>query len=257
MRKLEINRDLFDLFEGLYMSIESDYYDNIYQNIMKKGKSGWGTEKEDLDFINAIIRHFKQISNKENDYLATFFSGKVLELGCGCGNLISAFYNSQGYFFGIDHSKTAIELANQRKEESCINLEFRCGDVISLDIYEDGFFNRILDGHCIHCITGEDREIMKKNLNRKLKTGGLLFIASMTGNCPFISDDFRYDKGTHVLYHKDKAVRFIPEADYLEKEFVEYGFEVVSKEILYSDNSEEQENTLLLLRKAKDLLKKV
>ncbi len=60
--------------------------------------------------------------------------------------------------------------------------DFRVGDVLDLADYADDSFDLVLDGHCLHCIIGDDRAKFLAAARRVLKPGGLLHINTMCGN---------------------------------------------------------------------------
>lgn len=74
--------------------------------------------------------------------------GKLLELGCGAGNL-SLYFAKAGYeATGIDIAPTAIEWARENAASAQVDIQFIQGDVLTLADFADESFDIALDGHC-------------------------------------------------------------------------------------------------------------
>ncbi|HEX7701155.1 MAG TPA: class I SAM-dependent methyltransferase, partial [Kofleriaceae bacterium] len=76
---------------------------------------------------------------------------------------------------GIDISPTAIAWATER---AIPGTRFVVGDVVA-EI--PGAYDFVIDGHCLHCIIGDDRSRMLANVRGALVPGGSLFVATMCG----------------------------------------------------------------------------
>ena len=84
-------------------------HDRKYRQFKKEGRAGWRTEdgyKKDKPFWENVFAH---------DCIPK--SGKLLELGCGAGNL-TVWLAGLGYdIYGVDIAPTAITWARERADE--------------------------------------------------------------------------------------------------------------------------------------------
>jgi len=104
--------------------------------------------------------------------------GKVLELGCGDGN-VSLALAERGYDIqGIDISPTAISWANEKAGKKGFKADFKVGNVLKLP-YDSDYFDVVIDAHCFHCIIGEDRKLFLANALKTLRPDGLFIVMTM------------------------------------------------------------------------------
>jgi SAM-dependent methyltransferase len=104
--------------------------------------------------------------------------GRVLDLGCGAGNMAKAikFYRPDLEVFGVDISKQAIHQA--KKEDS--QVEFRVGSAEKIP-YTDETFNAVLMFDVLEHV--QDPLAVLKEVNRVLKKKGVFHIF-----CPLEGD---------------------------------------------------------------------
>lgn len=152
-------------------------------------------------------------------------SGRILELGCGAGNL-SLWLEQQGYeVTGVDISPTAIAWARRRCLAAGGTTRFFVDNVLDMHFVEDGYFDIVLDGHCLHCIIGDDRRKFFSESSRVLKPGGRLLIDSMCG--PIIGNQLRgYDPTTQCTMSDGIATRYFGSPEEIENEVADSGFDV-------------------------------
>jgi 2-polyprenyl-3-methyl-5-hydroxy-6-metoxy-1,4-benzoquinol methylase len=113
-------------------------------------------------------------------------SSKVLELGCGAGN-IALYLAEQGYeSFGIDLSSVAISWAEEKKKELGLTATFLVGNVVELTEYTQECFDLVVDGDCLWMIIGADRKDCLSNISRILKPNGLLI-----ANAKLLNEDLQ------------------------------------------------------------------
>jgi len=151
--------------------------DRGYTRLKASGKDGWaGEESAYADFKKAIARSFGR-----SDAPA---SGRLLELGCGAGNL-TLWFASMGYeAYGVDITPTAIDWAKEKNAAAPAKVDFRVEDVAELPSFADGFFDLVIDGHCLHWIAGEDRAKVFATVRRVLRIGGFFLVSSQCGDPP-------------------------------------------------------------------------
>lgn len=206
--------------------MKADYisHDKIYQRHMAEGKQGWDTEEGFQECISLLekamaAKHFPK-------------SGKLLELGCGAGDFTLWFAQKGFDVSGVDISPTAIEWAKKKSVEQNIKAEFQVGDVIDLKNYPDNLFDFVLDGHCLHCIIGDDRKLFFASALRVLKPKSFFFIRTMCGDPR--GEDFKkyYDPITRCLVHNDIAHRYLGLPDAILEEVQNAGFHILQWDII-------------------------
>ncbi len=222
--------------------IKTDYFSHefAYQKLKKSNSFGWDTEESSNDFIQ-IIENF--LDNK-----ALLTKGKILELGCGNGKVIKYFAHKGAEGFGIDVSPTAIEWANEDKEDLDIN--FQVGDVTRLTNYQDNVFDLLIDAHCYHCIIGEDRVHFINSAYRVLKNNGFLLIASMCGDVTFSHPNSTFDPILKCLINPGGvANRYIGLKEDLLQEIENSPFTLIKWQIVERIEPDEQDMFYALLMK--------
>lgn len=161
---------------GTETMFKTDYagHDRLYQQKRAEGKPGWD-DGEQWQAWKAEIETLMVDS-------AFPKAGKVLELGSGAGDA-SLLFAEKGYqVSGIEISPMAVEWAREKSKERKLSAEFVVGEVTSLRRWKDGTFDAVIDGHCLHCIIGEDRSKVFKETHRVLKPGGLFYVSTMCGD---------------------------------------------------------------------------
>ncbi len=135
-------------------------------------------------------------------------SGRLLEMGCGGGEL-ALWLVEQGYeVSGVDISSTAITCAQELAAKRGIQADFRVGNVLDLQNYTDELFDLVLDSLCLHCIIGADRKLFLASAHRVMKPGGFFFVKTMCGEPP---QDRRhlYDPATRFLMFDSPGGRIV------------------------------------------------
>jgi ubiquinone/menaquinone biosynthesis C-methylase UbiE len=180
--------------------------------------------------------------------------GRLLELGCGAGN-VSIELAKRGFdVHGIDIAPTAIEWARQNTLQAETACRFSVGNVLDLIEFPDESFDIVLDGHCLHCIIGTDRQQFLSSALRVLRPGGSLLIRTMCNEVPKgLVQSGNFDIQTRCTVSTGGiATRYIGWANDIICEVVDAGFNVVQMKIEPADlNAENNLDELLLLaRKA-------
>ena len=147
-------------------------HDTVYQKRLADGAIGWDGSAEEYDERYKVLEPI--ISGGHMPA-----SGRLLELGCGAGNM-GIWWAHKGYAVrGIDIAPTAVELANKRAQESGLEVEFFCGNVVDLEPFADDSFDLIYDSHLVHCIIGDDRPTLYRNILRVMKPGAYFLLSTM------------------------------------------------------------------------------
>jgi ubiquinone/menaquinone biosynthesis C-methylase UbiE len=223
------------------MKFKTDYpgHDALYQRRKASGASGWNDEqtwqtwrKEMLDLIES------------GDLPKT---GKVLEIGCGAGD-VSLLFAERGYQVnGVDISATAIEWAKEKASNARLKANFEVGDVTNMGRWENGTFDIVVDGHCLHCIIGDDRTKVLKETFRVLKPDGMFYVSTMCGEPKEPEVIKMFDAETRCMIWDGVARRYIGKPEDILKEIEGIGFKIIKQEIQASKDTED--NLSLLLKK--------
>ncbi|MDD2717867.1 MAG: class I SAM-dependent methyltransferase [Candidatus Wallbacteria bacterium] len=210
-------------------------HDKAYQNRKASGAQGWDNSEKGYAEFEAEV---KSMLSKGNAPL----SGKLLELGCGAGNM-TVWLSGLGYdTYGIDIAPTAIEWARERAEKLGVAVSLTLGNVIELAEFKDSFFDFVFDSHCLHCIIGPDRLKLLKSIHRVLKPNGYLLINTMCG--PVKIDEFHkldnantFDPASKCAVSKSGiSSRYFGDPEDIFQELKTSGFELLSHEIKTEEN---------------------
>lgn len=148
-------------------------WDPIWENVFSS--QTWGKYPGE-DLIRFIARHFYH-ANPRNQV-------KILEVGCGPGANLW-FMAREGFtVYGIDGSKTAIDIALTRLNEECPNWkgELHVGDITRLPFPEE-FFDAVVDNEAIYCNSFEQSIDIYNELARVTKKNGKLFSRTFATGC--------------------------------------------------------------------------
>lgn len=206
---------------------KTDYlsHDIVYKNHRMKGLAGWGETQESYLETWEIITDFLKKTKLP-------LKSKGLDLGCGAGNNAIWLANNKFTMSGIDLAPTAIDWARERSSEENLKIDFRLGSAVTLEVFQDQTFDFIIDSACLHCIIGNDRKTLYKNVLRTLKKGGFFLVMTMSYPYPKeMENDF--DKETNCMMRNGKHARYFGKKEDLLKEITESGLNLV--EYNYSD----------------------
>ena len=129
--------------------------------------------------------------------------GRAVEFGCGSAPMLRWITKKLGcQGVGVDVSRTAIDIA-KRLTPAGAPLAFRQSDVIRLPKKDEGRYDLVIDGQCLHCITDPaDRVAYWKSAHRVLKPDGCIVVFTMAS--PLRRQEFRMRHGklrNNVTYH--------------------------------------------------------
>jgi len=216
---------------------KTDYigHDRRYRELRDQGAPGWDTadvyREREIDLALAIAA------------LEPGAGKRVLELGCGAGNIASSLVERGFDVTGIDISPTAVAWATER---AIPGTRFMVGDLVS-EI--PGEYDLVIDGHCLHCIIGDDRARMLANVHRALVPGGSFFVATMCGEITIPALRACFDPVTRCQVVDGIAYRFIGDADELLGELRGAGFEIVCSTIKRRKGDDDQDDLWAIARK--------
>jgi 2-polyprenyl-3-methyl-5-hydroxy-6-metoxy-1,4-benzoquinol methylase len=210
-------------------------HDEAYQKLKARGTQGWSSAEEYEEMLEAINEALLNRPAHRN----------VLELGCGAGNL-SLLLNQQGYqVTGVDISETAIGWAREHAQASGAKVAFRVDNVLDLASCRDEEFDVVIDGHCLHCIIGEDRARCLSTVRRVLKPGGLFIVLTMCGEVRNERLLPIFDPASRLVINNGRPTRYIGRAQDIAEEIRRAGFAVPFTELQLRLNDLEQDDFIV------------
>lgn len=116
--------------EGSMNPLNTDYisHDSAYQRLKAEGAYGWTSEEDHTQVVRPrILQAIKQLSIPSG--------GRILDLGCGTGD-IAIWLGLQGFeAYGIDIAPSAISWANEKAQVQQSQVQFTVGSVLDLAAY--------------------------------------------------------------------------------------------------------------------------
>lgn len=205
--------------------IKADYslHDQAYRNRRSNGNAGWDIKEVTEQSIGEMEALLEQISLPQQ--------ARVLDLGCGAGNL-SFWLEQRGYrVFGVDVSLMAIEWAKEEAALRGSSVCFAVADATSSLPCPDGSFDLVMDNHCFHCIIGVDREKYLYHTHMALKPGGYYILSTMCGDKDCLPALDGFDPDSRCLVVNGIALRYIGEAEGIMQEIRKAGFSLIKSEV--------------------------
>ena len=201
------------------------HHEELYRERRASGRySGWET-----GYANAkadLIRFLR------NGRAPT--SGRVLEIGCGAGNL-TIWLAQRGFeAYGIDISPAAIAWANENAMAAGVACSFTLGSVLDGDAFPTAKMEFVLDGHLLHCIVGRDRRRLFQNVLNALTPGGYFLVRHVLSPVDeHLTDRYQFDPESRLLYHGTAPYRYLPTFEMLQAELVDSGLRILHSELTY------------------------
>jgi len=213
-------------------------HDRAYQKCRAKGQVGWDTTEGYKEF---------QILAEEVFHFATLPKhGKLLELGCGAGNM-TLWFAEKGYqAYGVDIAPSAIAWAQEHAQKYNLRADFKVGNVLDLHEYSDDFFDVVFDGHCFHCIIGADREKFLASAFRVLKSGGYLIINTMCGEITNPEMRKHFAPQSRCLVYEDIASRYIGFPETIVEEIRKSNFTIMHRKVKVKKDQNDCDDLLVM-----------
>ncbi|MBE9082833.1 class I SAM-dependent methyltransferase [Tolypothrix sp. LEGE 11397] len=186
------------------MSYTADYgsFERLYQEKLRRGETSWSSGLAEREIIPCFLTDLLAAASIEH-------GGSVLEVGCGAGDL-SFYLVQQGYrVTGIDVSPTAIMMAKSRAIANGADVSFMACNILDVPSLPLEKFDCVLDGLCLHCIVGADRDSFFQSIHYVLKENGLFIIMTMCGDPKGIRISSMYDECTRNVYNQSTAERYL------------------------------------------------
>lgn len=225
------------------LKVDYPFHDVSYQRKRTDpAYTGWNKGTEAIEELSLTWEPLRQKQSFPQ-------RGRLLEVGCGAGNL-SLYFAKAGYeVTGVDIAPTAIQWAKENAAKAGVTAEFILGDVLTLAYLADESFDLVIDGYCFHCIIGRDRARFLQAIHRVLKPGGRLVICTMSNqvpNTPFFQE--RFDPDNRCLMYDGIATRYIGDSNSILQEVLAANFRILAVEVVPSrDNYETDLDTLQMI----------
>jgi SAM-dependent methyltransferase len=113
-------------------------------------------------------------SQTVNEFLSTNHNSKILDLGCGYGEISQYFPNSCSYL-GVDLNASYIDYAQQKHKQN--NTEFMVGDISDFDVANRGPFDLVfLKGVLHHLPSDQIKKLVESSRALVSESGRLVAI---------------------------------------------------------------------------------
>ncbi|MFX1499663.1 MAG: class I SAM-dependent methyltransferase [Promethearchaeota archaeon] len=152
---------------------------------------------------------FRLVNLKFKDLIGNVKGKKILDVGCGRGDLSLYLAQRGAIVTGIDLSKNFVDLCNIRKKQYNLNVDFIVMNAQIPD-FEDNTFDIIVGSRIIHHLP--DLELFYQECKRLLKRKGFIsFIEPLKKN-PIVELNRKYfapksrTKHEHPLFMKDVLI---------------------------------------------------
>lgn len=172
----------------------------------------------------------------------------VLEIGSGAGNF-SIMLASAGYdVCGLEVSDVAVDWARENAAAAGANVQFFVGDVTKSWSLK-GPFDQIVDGHCLHCIIGEDRARCLEQIRQALAPGGIFIALTMCGDVRSESLLKQFDGNTNQIVVDGQPIRYIGAPGDICDEIRSAGFVIEQTVVHPRANDDDQDDLVVVARR--------
>ncbi len=175
----------------------------------------WDREYRDSTFLTkknepqADVVRFLKFLKKEGLVLENL---NILDLGSGTGRNSFYFAELGNNVWGLEISKTAIDIATQNAKEAGLNIKYKKQSIGEKFPFEDNFFDIILDVTSSNSLNEKEREIYLIESKRVLKNNGYFFVKALCkegdNNAKFL---LKNNPG------KEKDTYIMPETEIIER----------------------------------------
>lgn len=129
------------------------------------------------DGPNADTLRFLKFLKKDQNYRVE--DKAILDLGCGTGRNANYLAEKGNNVVGIEISKTALKIAQERANNLGLKVDYRLGDIGKPYEIEDSTIDIILDVTSSNSLDETGRDMYLNECNRVLKTGGYMFVRAL------------------------------------------------------------------------------
>jgi ubiquinone/menaquinone biosynthesis C-methylase UbiE len=177
-------------------------------------------------------------------------NAKCLEIGCGEGRSLAPLARAGLQVAGIDRSAEDIAAAARWFGMCQLQGQFTVGDVTQLTHHlSPDSFDLIIDGYCLHCITGKKRHQALQEIKKVLTIGGVFGLQTACGEVKSAKPSSPFDPATRVLAAGTENERYIGNPEDIISEIQSVGLELISKQLKQRQHPHEQDLLLACFRK--------
>lgn len=179
-KKIEEARRLLDGREYYQL------YDDVYKDL---SRSGGSAQRE--SFLEKSRRLVEEDFEQQVDCgLIPPPPATLIDLGCGEGYNAMAMARRGYHVTAVDISPTIISNALTMAQEQDVPVDFRVGNVLDLEDFDDGIFNIATDMGCLHMLVrAEHRRQYLKMVRRVLAPQGCFFLFQRVAGQDVTVDD--------------------------------------------------------------------
>jgi SAM-dependent methyltransferase len=197
-------------------------FDETYETLAKEQYEGWGREK----YVGRLAGWKRVVQRIVATPKLSLPPATVLELGCGNGMAAYLFAQRGYHVSGVDISPSAIVWAEQRFRSERLHGAFCVGDICQMPWYQDGQFDLVVDGNCLHCVIGESRQAAISEAFRVTKPGGYFLLSSMCGRPRSLEARSAFVPHERCILKDGKPHRYLQSRVGLLQELMRAGFDV-------------------------------
>jgi len=133
----------------------------------------WASYFKVYDVLNLLIP-YQELLEMIYDELDIKPGEKILEAGCGTGNLALKIKEKGAEVIGLDNCKEALEIYQQKDPEAKLIL----ADLAQKLPFSDNYFDKIASNNTLYAIPKEKQLDTLKELYRILKPGGRIVVSN-------------------------------------------------------------------------------
>jgi SAM-dependent methyltransferase len=219
-------------------------HDAVYQRLRNQGRTGWDTTATYAEMLE-IARPILQ------GRAASLGSPlRVIELGCGAGELALLFEAEGHQVTGVDASAVAVEWAREKAVAANSTSIFVHDDVTLLQDFPDAAFDVAVDAHCLHCIIGADRFRALQAVRRVLRLNGALVVMTMCGIVTAAKVQVALAPDGKTVLHDGIPVRYVAAPEEVLAELNVAGFVVESHRVDPRESEQAQDMLIAVARRA-------
>ena len=222
---------------------KADYadHDEVYRRLRSAGASGWDSADRYAEMLDRVV-----------PWLPRDLEGvQLLELGSGAGDVSLLLAARGARVHGVDIAPTAVAWARDKARERGLSdrATFAVDDVCALKTLADDAFEVVVDGHCLHCIVGDDRAKALRACHRVTKQGGVFVVLTMCGDVRNPRAKPHFDPVTRTVFQGGKPVRHVGRPERIVDEVAGAGFEIAHWAVEVASTADSEDDLIVVARK--------
>lgn len=156
--------------------------------------------------MKLLLRRVPSLRRRVVEFASLRKGEKVLEVGCGKGDL-SILMATQGVnVTGIDLSQNLLKNASKRARKLGLDINFKQADITDLP-FEDSCFDVVISTLTFHYLSEEEKELALKEIFRVLKPGGRFVAAEFGGKLDWLQKSLSQFGGLKDEFLKKNGFR--------------------------------------------------